>query len=171
MRTAGSHWAAEWSGTNDWHSRAADAGEINCLHFEILAWPLQPTFQDYLDICCVGLKKLINPCWPKVWQTVPTAALVSGWWAAGQLRALLWLLSEDARGFLRNCVQDLYTLKPGGFTVCVCVCVDKNNASSVCFYYLFQWQKSLNNAPAPTSLKALFSLPAHWLLQTVANMR
>lgn len=80
MSSAGSHWAAEWSGTNDWHSRTADAGEINfhCLHFEILPWPLQPTFQDYLDICCVGFKKLINPRWPEVWQSVLTAALVSG---------------------------------------------------------------------------------------------
>lgn len=32
---------------------------------EILHWPLQSATQDYLDICCVGLRKLINPCWPK----------------------------------------------------------------------------------------------------------
>lgn len=113
MSVAGSHWAVEGSGTNDCHSSAADAGQINfhSLHFEILRWPLQPAFQDYLDICCAGFKKLINPRWPEVWQTGPTAALVSGWWlTAGQLAALSWPL-------LRRCMKvfflGLFVQRPG----------------------------------------------------------
>lgn len=42
MRGAGSHWAAEWSGTNDWHSRTADAGRPTFTAF---------TLRYCLDLC------------------------------------------------------------------------------------------------------------------------
>lgn len=80
MRAAGWHWAVSayvglMTGTAESWTLVRSAYSL-C--FEILHWPLQPTPQDYLDICWVGFKKLINPCWPGVWLPVLKAALVSG---------------------------------------------------------------------------------------------
>lgn len=61
-----------------WH-RWTQHGQFSprSLCSKILRWPLQPTFQDYLDICWADFKKLINPSWPRVWQSAPTTAPVN----------------------------------------------------------------------------------------------